>query len=465
MNVGYTNVCNVGHTALALFFIKDNKMNNLEINQHLLKGDIQTKGVLPHLDELPSLPFLFKQDFGLTILPEEPGMIMIRGPRQYGKSTWLEQQIKITIEKFGAGSALYLNGDEILDHVALLDALITLIHLFPSHVKIKRIFIDEMTAISDWQRVIKRLADAGELADILLITTGSKATDLRRGFERLPGRKGKLNRNNYIFTPISYDEFCNKCSHTFGADTLHAYILSGGSAIGANSLAAHGCLAEYVVNTISDWVYGEFSQSGRSRANLMAVLSALYKFAPNPIGQSKLARESGLANNTLAKAYTELLADLMILLPAYPYDINKEISIFRKECKYHFINVFFALCMHPQKPRSIAELKALPAAAFAPILEWIVAQEIWRQSCIANIDLDVLNFWQTEKHEIDFVVPKQKLWIEVKSGSEQVTNFAWFSKQILGDQHLQVINQARFKTKRICGLTLHDFLLSNFFSN
>ncbi len=440
-------------------------MNSLEINQHLLKGDIQAKGVLPHLDELPSLPFLFNQDFGLPVLPAEPGIIVIRGPRQYGKSTWLEQQIKITIEKFGAGSALYLNGDEILNHAALLDALITIINLFPDHVKIKRIFIDEITAINDWQRVIKRLADAGELADILLITTGSKATDLRRGFERLPGRKGKLNRNNYIFTPISYQEFCNKCSNTFGADILYAYILSGGSAIGANSLAVHGSIAEYVINTVSDWVYGEFSQSGRSRANLMAVLGALYKFAPNPVGQSKLARESGLANNTLAKAYTELLADLMILLPAYPYDISKKISIFRKECKYHFINVFFALCMHPLKPRSIEELKALPATTFASILEWVVAQEIWRQSCIANVDLDILNFWQTDKHEVDFVMPKQKLWIEVKSGREQATSFSWFAKQILGDQQLQVINQAHFTAKRMRGLTLHDFLLSNFYYN
>jgi len=440
-------------------------MNNLEINQHLLKGDTQTKGVLPHLDELSSLPFLFHQDFGLPALPMEPGVIMIRGPRQYGKSTWLEQQIKLTIEEFGAGSALYLNGDEILNHMTLFDHLITLIHLFPDHIKIKRIFIDEITAIPDWQRVIKRLADAGELANILLITTGSKATDLRRGFERLPGRKGKLNRNNYIFTPISYQEFCNKCSNAFGTDILYAYILSGGSAIGANSLATHGSIAEYVVNTISDWVYGEFSQTGRSRANLMAVLNVLYKFAPNPVGQSKLARESGLANNTVAKAYTELLADLMILLPAYPYDINKKISVFRKECKYHFINLFFALCMHPQKPRSIEELKAFPATTLAPILEWVVAQEIWRQSCIANVDLDLLNFWQTKKHEVDFVIPAQKIWIEVKSGKEQATHFSWFAKEILNDQYLQVINQEHFTAKRIRGLTLHDFLLLNLFNH
>jgi predicted AAA+ superfamily ATPase len=47
-----------------------------------------------------------------------------------------------------------------------------------------------------WEKSIKRLIDAGELNRVLLVTTGSKATDLRRGFEKLPGRKGKLSRSS-----------------------------------------------------------------------------------------------------------------------------------------------------------------------------------------------------------------------------------------------------------------------------
>lgn len=438
-------------------------MNNLEINQHLLNGELHLKGVLPHLEQLPNLKFLFDQDFGLRELPTEPGIITIRGPRQYGKSTWLEQQIKISIEKFGPGSALYLNGDEIADYHMLLAEIRNLINLFPTQTTIKRIFIDEITAIDDWQRALKRLADAGEISNILIITTGSKAIDLRHGIERLPGRKGKLERTNYIFTPISYSEFYAKCAHTFGEDILYAYILTGGSAIGANSLAEHGRIAEYVVSTITDWVHGEFAKSGRTRANLMAVLSALYKFAPNPVGQAKLARESGLSNNTVAKGYIELLSDLMILYPAFPYDPDKKITLFKKECKFHFTNVFFALCMHPQKPRSIDELKSLPPTIFAPILEWIVAQEIWRQSCIANLDLDFLNFWQTSNHEIDFVIPDRDLWLEVKSGQEQITNFLWFTQQLFNNQILTVINQAKFDSKRIRGITLTDFMLSKLY--
>lgn len=438
-------------------------MNNLEINQHLLDGNLDKPEVLPHLEQLSELPFIFEQDFGLKQLPTEPGILMIRGSRQYGKSTWLEQQIRLTIEECGPGSALYLNGDEIANNNELLVAIRNLVKLFPSNQNIKRIFIDEITAIDAWEKALKRLVDAGELRNILVVTTGSKAIDLRRGLERLPGRKGNIERTDYIFTPISYAEFHNKCAATFGADTLHAYILSGGSAIGANSLAKYGYLAEYVLNTVADWVFGEFARSGRSRSNLIAVLSAIYKYAPNPVGQSKLARESNLANNTVAKSYIEILADLMLVLPAYVYDKDKNATIFRKECKYHFTNVFFAMCMHPQRPKTIATLRSMPPTMFAVILEWVVAQEIWRQSCIANKNLDFLNFWQNSEHEINFVVPEQDLWLEVKSGNEQVTNFLWATKILQSKQKLTVINQQTFDSQKIIGVTLQDFLLSTIF--
>lgn len=86
--------------------------------------------MLPHLDNLKTIPFVFKQDFGLTTLPQEPGIMLIRGPRQYGKSTWLEQQVANTIIEFGPGSALYLNGDEIADHKALMKEIRLAISLF-----------------------------------------------------------------------------------------------------------------------------------------------------------------------------------------------------------------------------------------------------------------------------------------------------------------------------------------------
>jgi predicted AAA+ superfamily ATPase len=55
----------------------------------------------------------FNWDFGLAELPREAGIIVIRGPRQYGKSTCLEYQLRETLRQFGPGTALFLNGDYI----------------------------------------------------------------------------------------------------------------------------------------------------------------------------------------------------------------------------------------------------------------------------------------------------------------------------------------------------------------
>lgn len=102
---------------------------------------------------------------------------------------------------------------------------------FAQQAQVKRIFIDEITSVDNWEIVLKKMADQGKLEQILIITTGSQATDLRRGIEKLPGRKGKLARTNYIFTPVSYREFYRVCHKVLGENTLIAYLISGGSPI------------------------------------------------------------------------------------------------------------------------------------------------------------------------------------------------------------------------------------------
>ena len=88
---------------------------NREINDALLRGEAEREGLLPHLDLLREASFIFQPQFGLDELPREPGLILVRGPRQFGKSTWLEGALRKTIQEFGPGSGLYLNGDHLRD--------------------------------------------------------------------------------------------------------------------------------------------------------------------------------------------------------------------------------------------------------------------------------------------------------------------------------------------------------------
>lgn len=435
-------------------------MDLKEFNYQLLQGDIDKPGLFPHLDALRESAFVFNIDFGLPVLPTEPGILLIRGPRQYGKSTWLEQEIYKTIQQFKAGSAFYINGDQLSDHNALEDEIDTLIRAFPDEAPLRRIFIDEITAITHWEMALKRLADQGKLKKILIITTGSKATDLRRGAEKLPGRKGRLDRTTYLFTPLSYQEFHRVCGKTLGQHTLIAYLLSGGSPVCCTELASKGVIPEFVIELTRDWIEGEFAAAGKSRAALLNIISVLFRWGGTPVGQAKLAREAGLANNTMAANYIEILNDLACVIPTYPWDCDREINILRKPCKYHFTNLLAALTYHHERIRKIEDFNIISEQEQGVWYEWLVAQELLRRNALAGHEiLAPLSFWQNKEHKLDFVESPDH-FIEIKRGACSPMEFSWFARHF-PQKTLTVINPYEFKTGAVQGISLEKFLLQS----
>ncbi len=435
-------------------------MHTLDINKALAVGDIASSGVLPKVELLSKQPAVFRHSFGLDELPQEAGVLMIRGARQYGKSTWLQQQIKETIEAFGPGSAFYLNGDDIRNQYDLADEIEKLTGMFGVKAPVRRIFIDEITAVKTWEKALKRVIDRNETAGVLVVTTGSKAADLRHGAERLPGRKGRLNRTEYIFTPFSFAEFCRVCRTRFAeTELLPAYLLSGGSPAAGICLFEHGRIDPYVIDIVRDWIYGEIGAAGRSRDMLLGIMDCFYRFGGSPVGYSKLAREAGMANNTVAAGYIEQLGDLMCVAPALAWDASHRRVNRRKPCKFHMTNLLAATAWHPGHIRCPADFHALSTHDQAVLLEWVVAQECWRRAAIRGDEIpDRFVFWQNEAHELDFVLSPDEL-IEVKRGQSGPFDFGWFPRTF-PKANLTVVSSSRFDTDQIHGITLSDFLLS-----
>lgn len=428
------------------------------INGFLSRGEIDREDLWPRLREMESQPFRFDFEFGLDELPEEPGLIIIRGPRQYGKSTWLEMHLRASAEKFGKGSAYYLNGDEIASEKALEDKVREVCGLFHPEASCQRLFIDEITAVPDWERAIKRIADGGLCRDILIVTTGSKALDLRRGSERLPGRKGRLARSEYVFLPISYRQFYEKGGHGLGDRAWKAYLLTGGSPIACNEICRVGVLPEYFIQLTRDWIYGDIVSTGRSRQALLNLMHVFFRFGGQPVGYAKLAREAGLANNTVAAGYVEQLSDLLCLLPSWPWNPEKDIVELRKPCKFSFINMAAVSALHPSGLRSVEHYDALLEEEQAKLLEWLAAQELWRRAVLQKAENpESLAFWQSREHEIDFIDHAGNFY-EVKRGRTGPIEFAWFPN-VFPKGRLTVIGAGAFKTRHVEGMTMHDFLI------
>lgn len=434
-----------------------NAVNVEAVNEALLAGNLDLPGLFPRLEALQTAPAVFRPAFGLREVPTEPGVILIRGARQYGKSTWLEGAIRDTVRDHGLGSALFLDGDYLRDADHLASELSRLAAAFRRDAPVRRLFVDEITAVADWERGLKRVLDRGELRRVLVVTTGSRATDLRRGGERLPGRKGKLGRTTYLFLPIPYAEFLRAGGEALGEHALASYILSGGSPVACGEFIRSGRLPEWAVETVRDWIQGECARSGRSRRHLVAVMQHLHRHGGTPLGQTKLAREAGLANNTVAAGWIEMLSDLLCVGTSAAWDSSRRAETARKRAKFPFVNLLAAAAWAPDAPRSAADLLRLSPERQGIWHEWTVAQELFRRAAIRGApDPERLPYWQSDEHEIDFVAGNGS-FVEVKRGAASALDFAWFSKTFPRG-HLTVVCTTPFEADRVRGVTLDAFL-------
>jgi predicted AAA+ superfamily ATPase len=434
-----------------------NVVNVEEVNEALLAGYADPPGLFPRLEALKDAPAIFRFEFGLEELPDTPGVILIRGARQYGKSTWLEGAIRDTVRRYGPGTALFLDGDYLRDSDHLSSELFRLAAAFRPDAPVRRLFVDEITSVADWERGLKRVLDRGELRRVLVVTTGSRATDLRRGAERLPGRKGKLDRTTYLFTPIPYAEFLRAGGSALGKQALASYILSGGSPVACGELIGTGRVAEWTVESVRDWIQGECARSGRSRRHLVAVMQQLHRHGGTPLGQTKLAKEAGLANNTVAAGWIEMLSDLLCVGSSAAWDAGRRSEIARKPAKFPFVNLLAAGVWAPEAPRSAHDLARLPPERQGVWHEWTVAQELFRRAAVLGApEPERLPYWQSREHEIDYVVGDD-WFVEVKRGRASALDFAWFP-QTFRNGRLTVVCATPFEADRIRGITLDAFL-------
>ena len=127
-------------------------------------------------------------------LVKYPAVEIIRGPRQIGKTTEIKMIIRELIAKgMNPKSIGYLTADILSKHKELFEVLKS----FSQHLNLNRIkngvfFIDEVSSIKDWQKAVKGFIDMGLGENIQLVLTGSSSIELKRGYERMPGRRGML---------------------------------------------------------------------------------------------------------------------------------------------------------------------------------------------------------------------------------------------------------------------------------
>lgn len=163
--------------------------------------------VLPHMRRWAYEPTLKRFKAGLA------PVVVLRGPRQVGKTTLLEQVID-TLLKEGVESSriLRVQFDDLPQLRELKDPILALSRWFEKHVlrrtmneaahegKIAYVLFDEVQNLEDWAPQIKHLVD---LNTVRVLVTGSSALRIELGQDSLAGRLSTIEMGPLFLREIS----------------------------------------------------------------------------------------------------------------------------------------------------------------------------------------------------------------------------------------------------------------------
>ena len=292
----------------------------------------------PHLRRLRGLPYVGCRPLLSQMPVEMPGIYSVGGGRQVGKTTLLKQwMVKLLASGVPAHRIVYLTGELIDDHHALVSLLQGLLGSFPGTER-NYVILDEVTYIKDWDRAVKYLADTGILESTVLILTGSDLVFLKQARMRFPGRRGMADTADFHLYPLSFQEFYD-LQGTEDSLTLvsraqqeglspkeaeqlfrlfNQYLIHGGYLSAINDLAVNGKISPATLTVYAEWLRGDILRRGKREQYLRELLAALVKQAGSQTTWHSLSSMTSIDHHRTVADYVEVLArmDALFVQPA-----------------------------------------------------------------------------------------------------------------------------------------------------
>lgn len=370
----------------------------------------------------------------------------LRGPRQAGKTTTVKRLIRQLVER-GESRILYYSFDLGGTPDVILEVIRTAKRLHPAPDGPWYLFLDEITSVPDWQLGVKAAWDSGLTADDSLLLTASSAHDLKRGAERLPGRRGK--GHDYLQLPMSYRDFCTS-AHGVAFDdeplTPEEFLTERGQRVAARLLsqgdklleafdhylrvggfpaavndhvrANHGDVSPETLQALWEVLAGDITKSKRDVLAALKLIDAVGTSLGSTLSWQTATRAMGFEAPVAAKEYAEFLAESFALLAVYYWDIGKRSLEPGKQRKIYFLDLILGRVPGLMIPGNrTAPVDGLVENAVAIGLFRAAAQTLIQANAIPGS----IGYWRSSAdREIDFVIPqvtdleRQRLPLEVK---------------------------------------------------
>ncbi|MBL7668861.1 MAG: ATP-binding protein [Bdellovibrionaceae bacterium] len=278
-----------------------------------------------HLFALNHGPFKRKYpDINLT-----PGVTLIRGPRQIGKSTWMKTLLKKHSQQ--GESCFFYSCEDLNDHkdlTALLD----------SQPEVEYFFLDEVTFVKEWWRSIKKSTDASLNKKYIL--TGSNSYDLKFGLDLMPGRWAQGGGEMFLL-PMDFEEWCEMRRQAqwptlSRVDGLRLYMKTGGFPTALTESGPEGKHPVNAIKTYRRWIEGDVVKLRRQPQYMMELIGQIAKSLGSSLSLQTLAKNTQMMSYHTAQDYIGILEHAFAVRVLYAYNPEKDSFHMKKDKKFYF---------------------------------------------------------------------------------------------------------------------------------
>ena len=325
------------------------------------------------------------------------------GPRQVGKTTGIKLLINELLKKFPSKGIFYFDCTPLttLENLKrILDKFLEIKKL--ENIKNSFIFLDEVTSIEGWWRIIKSYIDMGIFRDDVITVSGSSSLKLKGEAELFPGRRG-FGRDVFVL-PLTFKEFLGikgvevkskgnieeDMKALFGLESkireeFKNYLKSGGFPLSINEDPTSE------LQLISS-IESEILRAKKSLELSKMIIASILRKAPSPLSFSTIGNDVGVSYKTVQE-YVEMFRRLFILDVA----LFKENKVkWRKERKFFFFDPFLAKSLSLWSGEEYLE---------SALYEWVVQSHMQRK--FGSV------YYYRNKFEVDCIAGNLKIEIKV----------------------------------------------------
>jgi predicted AAA+ superfamily ATPase len=398
-----------------------------------------------HVRALETSPFRRPLPIVETLRTDAPLVYTLRGPRQVGKTTAAKLLVRWLLEAGIAPRRVLYYALDLEDDPKALEALVragmqTARATPPPAQGLPTYYfvLDEISAVPGWQQAIKWLRDNTAAAEAFFLLTGSVASDIRAGAERLPGRRGAEAQLDRILLPLSFGEFVTACAPNLpapprvltptdlarpsetAADVLmgHAFLIGqldewlqtylqvGGypAAVRDYLTSPDGVVSESTSRQLWDMVAGDVSRFRGDPLKALRLIERVSLDLGSTVSYNRLAVHLGYAVDTV-EDYVRRMGEAFQVLTLHFFDLSKGMVAPKKNIKLYPVDPLLM-----QLPRAMLRSTRVPD--LSALVEAALALALFRA---AELDLmeafhvpRTLFYWRSERssteREVDFLL-------------------------------------------------------------